>query len=51
MRSQFVHADLGQRKRGDRVQVTLRGNAANVMLLDASAFSNYKAGRQCTWVV
>jgi hypothetical protein len=50
MRSQFVHADLGQRKRGDRVQVTLRGNAANVMLLDASAFSSYKAGRKFRYV-
>lgn len=38
--------DLGQRKRGDVVRVTLRRNAANVLLLDSSNLSNYKAGRR-----
>jgi len=42
----FVHSDLGYRQRGDRVEVTLSGNSANVRLLDSSAFSSYKAGRQ-----
>ena len=42
---QFIHSDLGQRRRGDRVEFTLRGNAANVMLLDSSNFSAYKNGR------
>lgn len=38
--------DLGQRKRGEVVRVTLRGNAANVLLLDSANLSNYKAGRR-----
>lgn len=35
-----IHATAGQ-----TVKVTLRGNAANVMLLDAVNFGNYRAGR------
>lgn len=38
--------DLGQLKRGDRVQVTLSGNAANVRLMDTSNYNNYKNGRR-----
>lgn len=38
--------NLGQLKRGDRVQVTLSGNAANVRLMDSSNYSSYKNGRQ-----
>lgn len=37
--------DLKQLKRGDRVQVTLSGSAANVRLMDSSNYSNYKNGR------
>lgn len=37
--------DLGQLKRGQRVQVTLSGNAANVRLMDSSNYQNYKSGR------
>ena len=37
--------DLGQLKRGQRVQVTLSGNAANVRLMDSSNFQSYKSGR------
>ncbi|KAA6336376.1 hypothetical protein EZS27_015457 [termite gut metagenome] len=37
--------DLGQLKRGDRVQVTLSGNAANVRLMDSSNYQSYKNGR------
>jgi len=37
--------DLKQLKRGERVKVTLTGNAANVRLLDSSNYSNYKSGR------
>jgi len=43
---QFVQHDLGQRKRGELVEVRLSGNAANVRLLDSSALSAYKAGRR-----
>lgn len=42
---QFIHTDLGQRKRGEIVQVTLT-NGANIRLMDSSNFSNYKNGRQ-----
>jgi len=37
--------DLGQLQRGQRVQVILSGNAANVRLMDSSNFQNYKSGR------
>ncbi len=37
--------DLKQLKRGERVKVTLTGNAANVRLMDSSNYNNYKAGR------
>lgn len=37
--------DLGQLKQGQKVQVTLSGNAANVRLMDSSNYSSYKAGR------
>jgi hypothetical protein len=43
---QYVRHDLGQRKRGELVRVTLKGNAANVRLMNSSAFSSYKAGRR-----
>jgi hypothetical protein len=41
----YLVYDLGQLKHGERVQVTLSGNAANVRLMDSSNYSNYKAGR------
>ena len=41
----FMHTDLGQRVRGEIVQVALRGNAVNVRLMDPSNFSLYKSGR------
>lgn len=47
---EYVHTDLGQRQRGDRVEFTLRGNAANVMLLDSSNISSYKRGRNFRYV-
>jgi len=37
--------DLKQLNRGQRVKVTLSGNAANVRLMDSSNYSNYKNGR------
>jgi hypothetical protein len=42
----FLHNDLGYRQRGEVVEVTLRGNSANVQLLDSSNFAAYKAGRR-----
>ena len=43
--SRFIHSDLGVRSQGDVVEVTLRGSAANVMLVDANNFSAYRSGR------
>ena len=39
---QFQSFDLGHRKRGEIVQVTLSGNAANVRLMDSSNFQRFK---------
>lgn len=44
--SQFIHSDLGSRSRGDVVEITLSGSAANVMLMDTSNFNSYKNGRR-----
>lgn len=37
--------DLHQCSKGERIQVILQGNAANVKLMDSSNYSNYKNGR------
>ncbi len=42
----FIHSDLGNLNRGDVVEVTLSGSAANVRLLDSSNFSRYRQGQQ-----
>ncbi len=44
--TQFVQHDLGHQKRGATAVVTLRGNAANVRLLDSSNLNAYRSGRQ-----
>lgn len=41
----FQRYDLGRLKRGAVVVVILKGNAANVRLMDSHNFSNYKNGR------
>ena len=38
--------DLGQCQRGERVQVSLQGNAANVRLMDSGNYSSYRSGRR-----
>ena len=43
---QFTHYDLGHKERGQIVEITLSGSAANVRLMDSSNFHNYKNGRQ-----
>lgn len=45
----FNYYDLGHKQRGQIVEVTLSGNAANVRLMDYSNFQNYKNGRQHTY--
>lgn len=42
----FNYYDLGQLKRGQVVEVTLKGSAANVRLMDSSNFQSYKNGRR-----
>jgi hypothetical protein len=42
----FIHSDLGYRRAGDVVEITLSGSAANVRLLDSSNFEAYRNGRQ-----
>lgn len=42
--------DLKQLKRGQRVKVSLTGNAANVRLMNSSNYSNYRNGRSHRYV-
>ena len=42
----FTHYQLGRVAGGTVVEVTLKGSAANVRLMDQSNFNNFKAGRQ-----
>ena len=42
----FIRHDLGQLSRGQVVEVTLSGNAANVRLMDSSNLSAYRNGRR-----
>lgn len=46
---QFIHNDLGQRQRGEIVEITLT-SGANVRLMDSSNFSNYKNGRRHQYI-
>ncbi len=41
----FIHNDLGNRKRGDIIEITLT-SGANIRLMDSSNFSNYKNGKR-----
>ena len=42
----FLHTDLRHRNRGDVVEMTLSGNAANVRLLDSSNFQRFRRGQR-----
>ncbi len=44
--TQIIEHDLGHQKRGATAVVTLKGNAANVRLMDSSNLSAFKRGRQ-----
>lgn len=43
---QFNYYDLGHLDRGQIVEVTLQGSAANVRLMDSSNYQSFKNGRQ-----
>ncbi|PKN48151.1 MAG: DUF1883 domain-containing protein [Deltaproteobacteria bacterium HGW-Deltaproteobacteria-17] len=45
----FIHTDLGQRKAGEIVEITLT-SGANVRLMDSSNFSSYKNGRNHQYI-
>jgi hypothetical protein len=47
--AKFLHSDLGQRSRGDVVEVTLT-SGANVRLLDSPNFAKYKRGERHRYV-
>lgn len=42
----FNHYDLGQKSRGETIEVSLSGNAANVRLMDDPNFNSYRLGRK-----
>jgi|CXWK01.1.fsa_nt_gi hypothetical protein len=44
--TRFNHYDLGHLSRGQIIEVTLSGSAANVRLMDTSNFQSYKNGRR-----
>ena len=44
----FIHYDLGNKSKGETIQVSLT-NGANVRLLNSSNFTNYKNGRKHTY--
>ncbi len=45
----FIHSDLGQRSRGEVVEVTLT-SGANVRLMSSSDFSSYRNGRNHRYI-
>ena len=45
---EYLHKEFDLSE-GDVVEVTLAGNAANVLLLDPANFSNYQQGRPYTY--
>ena len=46
MSEKFIYSDLGNRQRGEIIEVTLSGNAANVRLMDSMNYNAFKNGRQ-----
>ena len=47
---QFLKHDLGHRTAGEIVEVILKGNAANVRLMDSSNFQSYRSGRRHRYI-
>lgn len=46
---EFTYYELGRRERGEVVEVSLSGSAANVRLMDYSNYQNYKNGKKHTY--
>ena len=47
---QFIKHDLGHRTGGEIVEIILKGNAANVRLMDSSNFQSYRSGRRHQYI-
>jgi hypothetical protein len=45
----FLHYEVWTRSPQDVIEVTLVGNAANVLAMDDGNFTNYRSGRQFTY--
>lgn len=41
----FIHYDLGRKERGEIIEITFSGSAANVRLMDSSNFQSFRNGR------
>lgn len=50
MSERFLKFDLGQLERDRDVEITLKGNAANVQLLDSTNMNNYASGRSFHYI-
>lgn len=48
--NKFLHTDLGNLEKGRVVEIVLKGNAANVQLLDNTNFNNYRNGRRYRYI-
>jgi len=49
-RMNFTKYDLGNKKRGDVVEITLQGSAANVRLMNSSNFQSFRSGRRHSYI-
>lgn len=45
----YLHSDLGHLEGGSVVEVTLRGNAANVLILDSGNLAKYRQGLEFSY--
>ena len=46
MSLKFQQWDLGQRRSGELVEVQIKGNAANVRLMDSANLQKFRKGQQ-----
>ena len=50
MSGKYIYSDLGHCDRGEIIEITLSGNAANVRLVDSSNYNAYRQGRRHQYV-
>lgn len=46
----FTKYDLGNKQKGDIVEITLQGSAANVRLMNSSNFQSFRSGRRHSYI-